>query len=87
MSVQVVADASQKFTCPGLTAVPPAFTCAVSVTALPAATEVTELPPEVMPMVVLVAVFDCAAASSAHVQINADRTKHVAAARVLRDRL
>jgi hypothetical protein len=58
MSVQVVADASQKFTCPGVTAVPPAFTCAVSVTAVPAATELTEFPPDVIAMVVLVAVFD-----------------------------
>src|SRR5690242_10980774 len=40
MSEQCAAVASQKFTCPGLTLEPLAVTWAVSVTALPAATEV-----------------------------------------------
>jgi hypothetical protein len=49
MSVQGVAGtvARQKFTVPGVTAAAPDATVAVSVTALPEATEVTGLPPEV----------------------------------------
>ena len=39
MSEQCAAAASQKFTCPGLTLAPLAVTVAVSVTTLPAATE------------------------------------------------
>src|ERR1700760_580606 len=47
MSVQCAAAASQKFTWPGFTAVVPALTVAVSVTTLPAFTEVTATPLEV----------------------------------------
>ena len=54
MSVQWVAVASQKFTCPGVTGLLPAVTVAVSVTTLPDVTVVTELPPEVTARVVVV---------------------------------
>jgi hypothetical protein len=54
MSVQY-ANASQNFTCPIVTAAAPAFTVAVSVTTLPAATVVTVLPPDVTARVVVVA--------------------------------
>jgi S-adenosylmethionine/arginine decarboxylase-like enzyme len=47
MSVQYLAAASQKFTCPGVTGVVPVVTVAVSVTTLPEATVVMTLPPEV----------------------------------------
>jgi hypothetical protein len=47
MSVQYAAMASQKFTWPGFTAVVSASTVAVSVTVLPAFTEVTATPLEV----------------------------------------
>jgi hypothetical protein len=47
MSVQYVALASQKFTWPCFTAVVPALAVAVSVTTLPAFTEVTATPLEV----------------------------------------
>jgi hypothetical protein len=46
MSVQYLAVASQKSTCPGVVGVPPAVTVAVNVTTLPAATVVTVPPPE-----------------------------------------
>jgi hypothetical protein len=52
MSVQDLAAASQKFTCPGVVGVPPAVTVAVNVTTLPAVTVVTVLPPEVTANVV-----------------------------------
>jgi hypothetical protein len=48
--------ASQKFTCPEVTAVPPSFTAAVSVTTLPEATVVTGAPEAVTTRVVSVAV-------------------------------
>jgi hypothetical protein len=47
MSVQYLAVASQKFTCPGKTGAPPAVTVAVSVIGVPGATEVTAFPPAV----------------------------------------
>jgi hypothetical protein len=53
--VQYFAEASQKFTCPVVTAVPPTCTVAVSVTTLPEATVVTAPPPEVTVRVVAVA--------------------------------
>jgi hypothetical protein len=62
MSVQCAAEASQKFTCPGVTGVAPAFTDAVSVTTLPEATVVTALPPEVTARIVVVAALVCAEA-------------------------
>lgn len=55
MSVQYLAEASQKFTCPVFTLVAPAITVAVSVTTLPEATVVTEPPPELTARVVVVA--------------------------------
>ena len=55
MSVQDFAVASQKFTCPTVTAVPAAVTVAVSVTTLPDVTIVTALPPDVTAIVVVVA--------------------------------
>jgi hypothetical protein len=55
MSVQYVAEASQKLTCPVFTLVEPAITVAVSVTTVPEATVVTEPPPELMARVVVVA--------------------------------
>jgi hypothetical protein len=55
MSVQCAADASQKFTCPVVTAVVPVFTVAVSVTTLLDATVVTVLPPDATARVVVVA--------------------------------
>jgi hypothetical protein len=51
ISVHRIAEASQKFTCPGVTAVVPAITVAVSVTTLPEAIELpddTGWPPEVI---------------------------------------
>jgi hypothetical protein len=55
MSVQYDADASQKLTWPGVTAVLPSLTVAVNVIALPEVTVVTVLPPDVTPSVVVVA--------------------------------
>jgi hypothetical protein len=55
--VQNAAEASQNSTCPGVTAVPPTFTVAVSVTTLPEVTELTDVPPEVTASVVVVATF------------------------------
>ena len=55
MSVQYGADASQKVTCPGVTAVLPAVTVAVNVIALPEVTVVTVLAPDVTPSVVVAA--------------------------------
>ena len=49
-----MAAASQKFTCPGETGVPPAMTVAVSIIGVPGATEVTALPPDVTARVVVV---------------------------------
>jgi hypothetical protein len=63
MSVQYVTVASQKFTCPIVSAVVPALTDAVSDTTLPEATVVTELPPEVTARLVVVAVLVCAEAT------------------------
>src|SRR5215469_1600247 len=57
MSVQLFADASQKFTWPVVICVAPALTEAVSDTTLPDATEVTPDPPEVTVKVVAVTVF------------------------------
>jgi hypothetical protein len=57
MSVQYAADASQKFTCPAVTAVAPATTVAVSVIKLPEATEppdATGTPLELIASVVVV---------------------------------
>ena len=54
MSVQYVADASQKFTFSTVTGVPPVVTVAVRVTTLPGATVVTALPPDVTARVVVV---------------------------------
>src|SRR5690348_14793564 len=54
MSVQWAAFASQKFTWPGFTAVVPALMVAVSVTTLPAFTEVTATPLEVIESEVVV---------------------------------
>jgi hypothetical protein len=48
MSVQYVAAASQKVTCPMVTGVVPAVTVAVSVTTLPEEIVVTALPAEVV---------------------------------------
>jgi hypothetical protein len=56
MPVQLAADASQKFTWPGATAVAPAFTVAVNVTTVPEGTVVTGPPPEVTVIVVVVGV-------------------------------
>src|SRR5665213_68139 len=56
MSEQYVAAASQNFTSPGLTALPPAFTVAVNVTTLPVETVVTAFPVDVTASVVVVAV-------------------------------
>jgi hypothetical protein len=85
--VHVVADASQKFTRPGVIAAPAALTCALRVATAPVATELTAFPPEVITKVVLVAVFDWAAAVSAPVQNNAASTRPVTAARTLCDRM
>src|SRR5277367_4255464 len=54
MSVQNLAVASQKLTCPGVTGVLPAITVAVRVTTLPGATVVTAFLPEVTDSVVTV---------------------------------
>lgn len=59
MSVQYVADASQKFTDPDVTGEPPAVTVAVNATALPETTVVTGLPPEVAARAITVGT-DCA---------------------------
>src|SRR5215469_5705272 len=56
MSVQYGAVASQKFTWPCFTFVDPAATVAVRVTRLPAFTEVTTIPPEVITSEVVVVV-------------------------------
>src|SRR5580700_7284275 len=56
MSVQYATMASQKFTWPCFTAVLPASTVAVSVTRLPAFTDVTATPPEVTASEVVVVV-------------------------------
>jgi hypothetical protein len=56
MSVQLLADASQKLTWPTANAVAPAFTVAVNVTTLPTGTVVTTPPPEVTVIVVVVGV-------------------------------
>jgi hypothetical protein len=53
-SVQLLAEASQKFTWPTVTAVDPASTVAVSATTLPAATVATAPAPEVTANVVTV---------------------------------
>jgi hypothetical protein len=52
MSVQDAAVASQKFTCPSVSAAPAAWTVAVKVTTVPPATEDTAFPPEVTERVV-----------------------------------
>jgi hypothetical protein len=62
MSVQYVALASQKATCPGVTAVAAAVTVAVRVTAVPEPTVVTAAPADVIARVVVVAGFAWAAA-------------------------
>lgn len=58
MSVQYVAEASQKLTVPEVTAALPAVTVAIKVTALPETTLVTALPPEVTDSVMAVGT-DC----------------------------
>jgi len=58
ISVQLLAVASQKFTCPTVTADVPAITAAVNVTGLPAATVVTGLPSAVNVSDVVVATAD-----------------------------
>src|ERR1700722_580219 len=55
MSVQDAPVASQKFTCPRVSALAPACTVAVNVTTVPPATEDTAFPPEVRERVVAVA--------------------------------
>jgi len=55
MSVQYGDEASQNFTWPTVSAVPPDITAAVRVTTLPLTTVVTGLPPEVTVSVVVVA--------------------------------
>jgi hypothetical protein len=55
MSLQVLADASQKFTCPFLIAFAPTSTFAVSVTAVADGTDVTAVPWLVSVRLVLVA--------------------------------
>jgi hypothetical protein len=55
MLVQYVAVASQNFTCPVVTAAPPAVTVAVSVTTVWAGTVVTGAPPAVTASAVVVA--------------------------------
>ena len=62
MSVQYFAVASQKFTCPVVTAVDPAVTVAVSVTTVPEVTVVTGPDAEVTTSVVVVDALVCAAA-------------------------
>jgi hypothetical protein len=62
MSVQYIAEASQKLTAPELTAKRFAVTVAVSVTALPETAVVTGLPPEVASSVISVGT-DCDQAS------------------------
>ena len=62
MSVQYFAEASQKFTCPLVKAVPDAFTVAVNVITLPEATVVTCVAFEVTARVVTVVDFVCAGA-------------------------
>jgi hypothetical protein len=56
MSAQLVAVASQTFTCPTVTGADPATTVAVNVTTLPEVTVDTTLPPEVIAKVVVVGV-------------------------------
>src|SRR4051794_10646535 len=68
MSVQRVAEASQKYTCPGVTGAPPEVTAAVSVTTVPDATELTGVLPEVTVSVVVVAVLVAALADCADPQ-------------------
>ena len=62
MSVQYVAVASQKFTCPAVNEVVPAVTVAVSVTTVPDVTVVTWLPAAVTASVIAVDAPVCAAA-------------------------
>jgi hypothetical protein len=69
MSVQLLAEASQKFTWPTVTAAVPAFTVAVRVTTVPAATVVTAPVPEVTASVV--AVGGAAAETVWHVALTA----------------
>src|ERR1017187_1875392 len=69
MSVQYVADASQKFTCPVFTDTPPLTTVAVSVNSIPEETDVTTLPPEVT--VNVVDVDSCAGVFSSVVPLDA----------------
>ena len=58
--MQYLAEASQKFTWPGVTAVVPALTVAVSTTTLPEVTVVTALSPEVTARAVVVVALACA---------------------------
>jgi hypothetical protein len=86
--VQYFEEASQKFTCPGVTAAPPEVTVAVRVTTLPDATELVAVPPEVTAIAVDVAAFDCAKTVVAITQspmVNAMRA--AANPTVLRERL
>jgi hypothetical protein len=72
MSEHAFAVASQKFTCPGLTAEPPAWTVAVSVITVPGATTFTATPPAVTANVVVVAAPWAEAAVAAITRIMAE---------------
>jgi hypothetical protein len=78
-SSQYFAEASQNFTCPGFTGVEPETTVAVSVTTVPAATEVTSLPPAFVTVSVVVVAAAVAHAwevlNSAEIASVAGRTK------------
>ena len=77
MSVQYAAMASQKFTWPCFTAVVPASTEAVSVTRLPAFTEVTTTPLEVTASEVVVVVRANAEELIAAVHTISSKTHHM----------
>lgn len=72
--MQYLAEASQKFTCPVVAKVDPAFTDAVRITTLPTETVVTALPPEVTARDVVVACLVCAAVFDAPHAITARTT-------------
>ena len=77
--MQYFAEASQKFTCPVVNAVDPAFTVAVSVTTVPEAIVVTGADAEVTASVVVVDALVCAAAGF--------QATHSATARITHDAL
>src|SRR5579862_3012890 len=86
MSVQCPAVASQNFTCPTVTAVPPDTTVAVRVTTVPDATLVTLVPPDVTAKIVMVAVSDSFAAAPA-VRANHDSSENSATLHTYRIRV